>query len=78
MAMIEVTRDDLQQAIWAEAQSYPDPKQIFEFYSKNQNALAMLRGMLFERKALDAMLTNVKTKDKAVKAEELFKQAEVK
>ena len=75
---VEVTRDDLQQAIWAEAQSYPDPKQIFEFYSKNQNALAMLRGMLFERKALDAMLTNVKTKDKAVKAEELFKQAEVK
>ncbi len=75
---VEVTRDDLQQAIWAEAQRYPDPKQIFEFYSKNQNALAMLRGMLFERKALDAMLTNVKTKDKAVKAEELFKQAEVK
>ena len=75
---VEVTRDDLQQAIWAEAQSYPDPKQIFEFYSKNQNALAMLRGMLFERKALDAMLTNVKTKDKTVKAEELFKQAEVK
>ena len=75
---VEVIRDDLQQAIWAEAQRYPDPKQIFEFYGKNQNALAMLRGMLFERKALDAMLKNVKTKDKTVKADELFKQAEVK
>ena len=75
---IEVTRDDLQQAIWTEAERYPDPKQIFEFYNKNQNALAMLRGIIFERKALDTMLKHVKTKDKAVKATDLFKQAEVK
>jgi len=72
---VEVTRDDLQQAVWAEAARYPNPQQVFEFYNKNQNALAMLRGMIFERKALDAMLTHVKTKDKKVKAEELFKQA---
>lgn len=72
---VEVSREDLQQAIWAEAARYPDPKQVFEFYNKNQNALAMLRGMLFERKALDAMLTHVKTKEKKVKADELFKQA---
>ena len=75
---VEVTREDLQQAIWAEAARYPDPKQVFEFYNKNQNALVMLRGMLFERKALDAMLTHVKTKEKKVKADELFKQASVK
>lgn len=75
---VEVTRDDLQQAVWAEAARYPDPKQVFEFYNKNQNALAMLRGMIFERKALDAMLTHVKQKEKAVKPEELFKQAEVR
>ncbi len=75
---VEVSREDLQQAIWAEAARYPDPKQVFEFYNKNQNALAMLRGMLFERKALDAMLTHVKTKEKKVKADDLFKQAPVK
>ena len=75
---VEVSREDLQQAIWAEAARYPDPKQVFEFYNKNQNALAMLRGMLFERKALDAMLTHVKTKEKKVKAEELFQQAPVR
>ena len=75
---VEVTREDLQQAIWAEAARYPDPKQVFEFYNKNQNALTMLRGMLFERKALDAMLTHVKTKEKKVKAEELFQQASVR
>ena len=75
---VEVSREDLQQAIWAEAARYPDPKQVFEFYNKNQNALAMLRGMLFERKALDAMLTHVKTKEKKVKANELFQQASVR
>lgn len=75
---VEVSREDLQQAIWAEAARYPDPKQVFEFYNKNQNALAMLRGMLFERKALDAMLTHVKQKEKAVKPEELFQQAGVR
>ena len=75
---VEVTRDDLQQAIWAEASRYPDPKQVFEFYNKNQNAVAMLRGMVFERKALDAMLTHVKQKEKSVSADELFKQASVR
>lgn len=75
---VEVTRDDMQQAIWAEASRYPDPKQVFEFYNKNQNAVTMLRGMIFERKALDAMLTHVKTKEKTVKATELFQQAPVK
>ena len=75
---VEVSRDDLQQAIWAEAARYPDPKQVFEFYNKNQNALAMLRGMLFERKALDAMLSHVKTKEKKVKADALFQQAPVR
>lgn len=75
---VEVTRDDLQQAVWAEAARYPNPQQVFEFYNKNQNALAMLRGMIFERKALDAMLEHVKTKEKSVKPEELFQQAPVK
>lgn len=75
---VEVSRDDLQQAIWAEASRYPDPKQVFEFYNKNPNALTMLRGMLFERKALDEMLTRVKQKEKSVKPEELFQQATAK
>jgi len=75
---VEVTREDLQQAIWAEASRYPDPKQIFEFYNQNQNAVAMLRGMIFERKALDTMLKHVKQKEKTVPAEDLFKQASAK
>ena len=75
---VEITNKDMQDAIWAEASQYPDPKQVFDFYNKNQNALTMLRGMIFERKALDAMLTHVKTKEKNVKPEELFQQTSVK
>lgn len=72
---VEVSREDLQAAIWAEAARYPDPQHVFEYYNKNQNAVTMMRGMLFEKKALDAMIEKVKTKEKSVKAEELFKQA---
>ena len=75
---VNVTNEDLQKAIWAEASRYPDPNQVFDFYNKNRQALSMVRGMLFERKALDAMLTQVKHKEKSVKPEDLFKQAEVK
>ncbi len=74
---VEVTQDDLQKAIWAEAARYPNPQQVFEFYGKNQNALTMLRGMIFERKSLDAMIEKVKIKEKTVAADELFKQPNV-
>lgn len=71
---VSITNEDLQKAIWAEAVRYPDPQQVFAFYEKNQNALAMMRGMLFEKKSLDAMLNNVSIKEKKVKPEELWKQ----
>ena len=72
---VAVSNEDLQQAIWAEAARYPGQQsEVFEFYNKNPNALSMVRGMIYEKKSLDAMLTHVKTKDKTVKPEELFKQ----
>ena len=75
---VTVTNEDLQRSIWAEASRYPNPHEVFDFYNKNPNALSMMRGMLFEQKALDAMVAKTKTKEKSVKPEELFKQAEVK
>jgi trigger factor len=61
---VAIQSADLQKAIWAEASRYPDPKQVFEFYEKNPNALAMIRGMLFEQKALDAMIAQTQIKEK--------------
>lgn len=75
---VSVSNEELQQAVWTEASKYPDPQQVFEYYNKNQNALSMLRGMLFEKKSLDAMVEKVKIKEKSVKAEDLFKQAGIK
>ena len=75
---VAVTNEDLQKSIWAEASRYPNPHDVFDFYNKNPNALSMMRGMLFEQKALDAMVAKVKVKEKSVKPEDLFKQADVK
>jgi trigger factor len=75
---IAISNEELQRAIWTEASRYPDPKVVFDFYNKNPNSLAMMRGMLFERKALDEMLKHVKVKEKKVKPEELFEQKPVK
>ncbi|MCL2369098.1 MAG: trigger factor [Alphaproteobacteria bacterium] len=71
---ISVENSDLQKAVWEEAARYPNPQEVFEFYNKNPNALSMVRGMLFERKALDAMIGKCNVKDKPVKADDLFKQ----
>ncbi|MCL2758267.1 MAG: trigger factor [Alphaproteobacteria bacterium] len=73
---VTVGNEDLQKAIWQEASRYPDPNQVFDFYNKNPNAVSMVRGMIFEHKALDAMIAETKVKEKTVKPEELFKQAE--
>ena len=59
---IKVSREDLQGAVWAEASRYPNPEEVFEFYNKNQQAVSMLNGMLFERKTLDAMIEKCKIK----------------
>ena len=59
---VKVTREELQGAIWAEAARYPNPQEVIEFYNKNQNAVSMLNGMLFERKVLDKMIEMCKVK----------------
>ena len=59
---ISISREDLQSAIWAEAARYPDQKAVFDFYNKNQQAVSMLNGMLFERKTLDAMIEKCRLK----------------
>ena len=71
---VVVENADLQKAIWEEAARYPNPQEVFEFYNKNPNAVSMIRGMIFERKALDAMIEKAKVTEKAVKADDLFKQ----
>jgi len=72
---ISVSKDEVQQAVFSEAyRSGANPQQVLEYYQSNPSALSMMRGVLFERKVLDAMVAKTAKKDKKVEAAELFKQ----
>lgn len=71
---VDVDFNDMQNAIMREASGYSNPQEVFNHYRKNAEAFNMLRGMVYERKALDAMLTHVKQKVKEVSPEELLQR----
>lgn len=69
---ITVSDADMQKAVIQEAQKYPgQEKQVFDFYSKNQQALESLRAPLFEEKVVDFILELAEIKEKKVSVEEL-------
>jgi trigger factor len=49
-------------------------KEVWEFYTKNQDALASLRAPIFEDKVVDYILELAKITDKTVSREELYKE----
>lgn len=70
---IEVTQEDINKAIMAEAQHYPmQAKAIFDFYLKNKEAIERLRTSVYEEKVIDYVLTKVQTTEKTVSVEELY------
>lgn len=74
---IQVNDQDLQRAVIQEAQRYPgQEKEVFDYYSKNQEALNSLRAPLFEDKVVDFILEQVDVKENKVSAEELTKEEE--
>ncbi len=71
---VEITQNDIQQAIMAEAMRYPQQAgQIFEYYQKNPSAAEAIRANVFEEKVLDLILSKIKTKEKEVPATEFTK-----
>ena len=69
---ITITDQELQQAVIMEAQKYPgQEKQVFDYFSKNRQALDSLRAPLFEEKTVDFILELVKVTEKKVTPEEL-------
>ena len=74
---IEVTSQELQQAVVNEARRYPGKeRQIFEFYQKNQNALEGLKAPIYEDKVVDFVLESANIITRQVDIEELTKAAE--
>ena len=77
-AEIQITNEELQQAIIAEARRYQgQEQQVVEFYQKNPEAVAQLRAPIFEEKTVDHIIEKAKVTDKKVDRDELFKEDEM-
>ena len=72
-AKIQITNDELQQAIIGEARRYQgQEQQVIEFYQKNPDAVSQLRAPIFEEKTVDFIIKSAKITDKTVSRDELF------
>ncbi|MBO1073553.1 trigger factor [Roseomonas marmotae] len=74
---IQVTNEEISNAMRAEAQRYPgQERQVLEFFQKNPQAIENLRAPLFEEKVVDFMLELAKVTEKEVPAGELSAEPE--
>jgi len=70
---VTITQEDMTNAIMAEARRYPgQEKKVFEYYTKNPQALEAVRAPVFEEKIVDFLLSKVKVSDKKVSVADLY------
>jgi len=76
-AEIEVTDQEMTQAVIAQARQYPGQERaFFEFIQKNQQMQQQLRAPIFEDKVVDHILEKVTVTEKEVSKDELQKAVE--
>ena len=74
---LQVSEEERNQAIFAEAQRYPgQQKEVLEYFSKNPEAAQQLAGPIFENKVVDFILDLCSVNDKTVTVEDLYKNDE--
>lgn len=74
-ADIQISNEELQQAMIAEARQYPgQEQQVVEFYQKNPQAIAQLRAPIYEEKVVDLIVEKAKVTDKKVDKDTLFEE----
>jgi trigger factor len=70
---LTVGNDEIQRAIATRARQFPgQEQQVFEYYARNQQALAEIRAPLFEDKVVDFIAELAQVTDKTVDRETLF------
>jgi trigger factor len=70
---LELSQDDINGAIMAEARNYPGQEQaVFNYFKTNPQAIESLRAPLFEEKVVDFIVELAKVNDREVTAEELL------
>lgn len=74
---VEITNEELQGAVIAEAQKYQGQEaQVFEYFKNNPQALESLKAPIFEEKVVDYLLEQAEVKETKVTPEELAKDDE--
>jgi trigger factor len=76
-AKVEVTNEELGQAVVERARQYPgQEKAVWDYFQKNQEALAQIRAPLYEEKVVDLIVSQAKVTENEVSKDELMKQDE--
>lgn len=74
---IEVSQDEVNRALFQEAQRHPgQEQQVVEFYRNNPEALAQLRAPLFEDKVIDFIIDLAKVSEREVTPDQLREEEE--
>lgn len=69
---VQVTQEEVSRRIMMEAQKFPgQEKEVFDYYQKNENAMAGLRAPIYEEKVCDLILGGAKVAEKKVSRETL-------
>ncbi len=72
---VEVSGQELQQAVMREAARYPGrEREVLDFFRNNPAALEQLRAPIFEDKVVDLIFELVKVREEQVTPEELFRE----
>jgi trigger factor len=72
-AKVEVTQDELRNALVAQARRFPgQEKMVYEYFQKNPGAVAQLRAPLYEDKVVDHIAAQAKVTERKVPAAELL------
>ena len=76
---IQVSDDELTRDIVERTRQFPGREQeIWDYYRKSPEAVASLRAPLYEEKVVDFLLELVKSTEKTVSREELFRDEDEK
>lgn len=74
---IKVSEQELQRAVIAEAQKYPgQEREVFNYFSKNRQALESLKAPIYEDKVVDFILELAKITEKEVSIDELMAEGD--
>jgi len=74
---IEVAQDEVNRALFQEAQRHPgQEQQVVEFYRNNPEALAQLRAPLFEDKVIDFIIDLAQVSEREVTPDQLREEEE--